>query len=229
MWPPSGEASTAHSCGPNGSLMRPARVFQSAQSLLQPEMLEFRILGPLEVLDEGCRWRSAAGISARARVPAPARERARLDRAPRRPALGRAAAADRDDVAPERRLAATQAARPRPAVDAAAGLRAGARPASSSTWRDSSGWSARRASRSRTERALLLRRGARAVARRRRSQTSSRRRSRSREIHRLEDLRLGVLEERIDADLELGARRRARRRVEALVAPPAARAPARRT
>ena len=43
------------------------------------------------------------------------------------------------------------------------------------------------------------------------------RRSRSREIHRLEDLRLGVLEERIAADLDLGADAELVAEIEALV------------
>ena len=50
------------------------------------------------------------------------------------------------------------------------------------------------------------------------------------EIHRLEDLRLGVLEDRIAADLELGRRRRARRRARgARPSASAARAAARRS
>ena len=56
----------AHSRGPNGALMRSERVFQSVVNPVTTRaMLEFRILGPLEVLDEGnARRRSAAGISA---------------------------------------------------------------------------------------------------------------------------------------------------------------------
>ena len=88
-------------------------------------MPEFRILGPLEVVGDDGVARARRPEAARpARPPAPARERGRLDGAADRRALGRAAAEDGDDVAPERRLAAAQAARPRPARHAAAGLRA---------------------------------------------------------------------------------------------------------
>ena len=130
-------------------------------------------------------------------------ERGRLDRAARRPALGRASAAHGDDVAPEHGLAAAQAARPGPAAHAPDRLRARARRRRSSTSPASSGSSARRARPSRpSARSSCARRSRSGAARRSPTRAGDFAQA---EIRRLEDLRLGVLEERIAADLEVGA------------------------
>ena len=92
-------------------------------------MLQFRILGPVEVENDG-RPGGAGGRAAAvvARAAAAARERGRVDRRAARRALGRAAAADGVDVASERHLAAAQAARRDADRDAGAGVRAARRP-----------------------------------------------------------------------------------------------------
>ena len=99
--------------------------------------------------DDGRRSRSAARSSARCWAPARAGGRGRLHRSAGQRPVGRGAAEDGDDVAPELRLAAAQAARSRRAGDAAARLRAAGRRRIASTSPASRGWSARRARRSR--------------------------------------------------------------------------------
>ena len=189
-------------------------------------MLEFRILGPLEVARRRRRpCRSAARSSARCwRCCSSTRTRSS------RPSgsstsSGASTAADRDDVAPERRLAAAQAPRPGSARHAAARLRARSstrtqldldalRAARARGARGGAGRAARGCSRE----ALALWRGPPLA-------DFAVRDVRAAEIHRLEDLRLAVLEERIDADLELGRDAELVAELEALVTgSPAARA-----
>ena len=135
------------------------------------------------------RSRCSTGSSCAARRPEPARaadaaapagERAGLDGASRRSALGRASAADCDDVAAELRLAAAKAARARFPPNAADRLRARARrkPARPHPLRATSLREARAAE---PERGRHAPRGARALARRRRSPTRSSRTSRRRD------------------------------------------------
>ena len=71
---------------------------------------------------------------------------------------------------------------------------------------------------SRGARVELLARGARRSGAARRSPTSPTSRSRRRAIERLEEIRLAALEQRIDAELALGRHARARRELEELVA-----------
>src|SRR5213592_4480203 len=87
--------------------------------------MEFRILGPLEVSDDGLAGGRRRESTRVARAPAPARERGRFERATARRALERGAAVVGGDGSPGARLAAPEGARRRgrPARDEAARVR----------------------------------------------------------------------------------------------------------
>ena len=138
------------------------------------------------------------------------------DRPARRRALGRAPAEDGDDVAPEPRLAAAQAARADVARHAAAGLRAPGR-ARAARPRPLRAARRRGAQRADAERAAKLLREALALWRGPPLADLAFETFAQSEIRRLEELRLEALEERIDADLELGLGRELVAELEALV------------
>ena len=194
-----------------------------------PCRMDFRILGPLEVLDEGQRGRARRQQAARAaRAAAAARQRDAQHRPADRRAVGRAAARHRRQDAPGARLAPAQGARRR-------GRRRGRRGGhprrtatsssstpSSSTRTASSGWSAEGTERARgrpprAARSRRSRRRSRCGAARR-SPTSPTSRSRSAEIARLDDLRVAALEQLIEAKLALGRHAEVIGQLEALIA-----------
>ena len=148
--------------------------------------------------------RGAAQEAARAaRASRPRRGPRRVDGPPRRRALGRASAEDREARARELRLRAPQDPRSRHDRDAVGRLpprrRSGAR-----------GRAPVRAARRRSTRRRDRRDGRERSGRRsrstgaRRSATSRRSRSRSAEAARIAELELGAREELVDAELELG-------------------------
>ena len=120
--------------------------------------MEFRLLGPLEVVEHDRVLELGSAQPARAAGgAAAARERGRLDRPPDRRALGRVAAGDGGQDRPGLRLAAAQGAGRRPAASRARPAMSCASTAPSSTSHASSGWSPRRDRRIRGARRAKLR------------------------------------------------------------------------
>ena len=170
--------------------------------LLQPVMLEFRILGPLEVLDDGVPVPSADGISARCwRCCSCART------SPSRLSGSSISSGGSTRRGPRRRRCRTPSSQLRKLLGP--GSSTPARPATCSSSTRISSISTRferlvrEARTAEPERGRTAARGARPLAGSPLADLESETFAQA-EIHRLEDLRLGVLEERIAADLELG-------------------------
>ena len=172
--------------------------------------MEFRILGPLEVVSEGPRTASGKAASAAGDAAAP-RERAGLERPADRGSLGgrppaTAAKVLQTYVSQLRKALGKEAIVTGPAATSSASSRTRRSPPLRAARGEARGASRRR-SRGLRE-ALALWRGPPLAdfAYEPWAQT---------EIGRLEELRLEALQERIDADLALGRARRARRRARA--------------
>ena len=175
-------------------------------------MLEFRVLGPLEVADGSGPLAARRPEAARApRAAAHPRRRGALGRPDRRRALGRepprtATTSLQNFVSQLRKLARRRRAR-----DEAAGLRAARAPSTSRSIARFEQLVAKARRASPEERARLLR-DALALWRGPPLADFAYEPFAQGEIQRLEELRLDALEQRLDADLVAGARRGARRR-----------------